>query len=108
MQRCRVDIGHYSQGMPTSADSTLVTHRLGFQVPLDLRTTMASSILCVGGTPMLPGFIPRLHAELIRTLSAVPSPQRQQTRPGRPPPPPYDRYASLRPLTKYIAILNDP
>jgi len=33
---------------------------------------MASIILVVGGTPMTPGFIPRLHAEIARVLSPPP------------------------------------
>ena len=41
-----------------------------FQVPVDLRKEMASSILVVGGTPMLPGFVHRLHAELLHSLSS--------------------------------------
>ncbi|KAI6039887.1 actin-domain-containing protein [Pisolithus marmoratus] len=77
------------------------------KVPLDLRTTMASSILVTGGTAMLPGFIPRLHAELLRAI-APPGPPRQSSRRGRPAPPPYDRYAELRPLIPHFAILNNP
>lgn len=59
---------------------------------------------------MLPGFIPRLHAELIRAIAPPPSssPSRNCLRPDRPVPPPYDRYASLRSLTRYFAILNNP
>ncbi|KAG8930195.1 hypothetical protein FRC01_003164 [Tulasnella sp. 417] len=44
------------------------------KVPVDLRKTLASSILVVGGTAMLPGFIQRLHTELIKTLESQPSP----------------------------------
>ncbi|KAH7927403.1 fungal-specific actin related protein [Leucogyrophana mollusca] len=77
------------------------------KVPVDLRKTMASSILVVGGTPMLPGFIPRLHRELIRAIEP-PASSRQPPRPGRPAPPQYDRYAPLRPLLSYFAILNNP
>jgi actin-related protein 10 len=74
---------------------------------VDLRRTLASSILAVGGTLMLPGFIPRLHAELLRAI-APPSSSRQPVRPDKPAPPQYDRYATLRPLTNDFAILNNP
>lgn len=56
---------------------------------------------------MLPGFIPRLHAELLRAIAAPPSSQPQLTS-NRPPLPQYDRYAPLRPLIPYFAILNNP
>ncbi|KAF7795277.1 hypothetical protein EIP86_006430 [Pleurotus ostreatoroseus] len=81
------------------------------KVPVDLRKTLASSILVVGGTPMLPGFIPRLHAEIIRAISPPSMSQdssRPPSRPGRPRPSPYGRYSALRPLVPYIAILNNP
>jgi len=79
------------------------------KVPVDLRKTLASTILVVGGTPMLPGFIPRLHSELLRAIaSSSPSTSRPPSRPGRPRPAPYDRYAPLRPLIPYFAILNNP
>ncbi|OBZ62673.1 Actin-related protein 10 [Grifola frondosa] len=81
------------------------------KVPVDLRKTLASTILVVGGTPMLPGFIPRLHAELVRAVSAPSSSasgSRPPSRPGRVRPVPYDRYSSLRPLLSYFAILNNP
>jgi actin-related protein 10 len=77
------------------------------RVPVDLRRTLASSILVVGGTPMLPGFIPRLQDELVRLLERSP-PARQSTRPDRPPIPVHDPYAPLRPLAPYVAILNNP
>ena len=60
---------------------------------------------------MLPGFIPRLHAELIRAISPPSNsnaPSRPPSRPGKPHPPEYDRYAALRQLAPYIAILNNP
>lgn len=79
-----------------------------WKVPVDLRKTLASSILVSGGTAMLPGFMPRLHAELLRAIAAPPSSPRQLTRNNRPPLPQYDRYASLRPLISYFAILNNP
>lgn len=77
------------------------------RVPVDLRRALAGSILVVGGTPMLPGFIPRLQNEIVRTLSRQP-PQRHGAHPDRPSPPVYDPYAPLRPLAPYIAILNNP
>lgn len=80
------------------------------KVPVDLRKTLASSLLITGGTPMLPGFIQRLHSELLRAVNPLVNapPPRQPTRPDRPPPPRYDKYASLRPLIPYFAILNNP
>jgi len=78
------------------------------KVPVDLRKTLASSILIAGGTSMLPGFIPRLHAELLRAIAPPPPPSRQPIRPDKPLPPQYDRYAVLRPLTPFFAILNNP
>ncbi|KAI9445463.1 actin-domain-containing protein [Lactarius indigo] len=79
------------------------------KIPVDLRKTLASSILVTGGTAMLPGFIPRLHVELIRAIVTSPSSSpRPPVPPGRPRPPPYDRYAALRPLVPHFAILNNP
>ncbi|KAJ7903315.1 actin-domain-containing protein [Mycena olivaceomarginata] len=81
------------------------------KVSVDLRKTLASSILVVGGTSMLPGFIPRLQQELARAVGPPPTPSRHSARPDRPdrpPLPPYDPYASLRPLLPYFAILNNP
>ena len=71
---------------------------------------MASAILVVGGTPMMPGFIPRLQSEIARALSPPPSPQPQPSRQrkGKLRPPPYDRYAPLRQLLPHFAILNNP
>ena len=77
-------------------------------MPVDLRKTLASSILVTGGTAMLPGFIPRLYGELRRAISLPPASPRQPARPGKPLPPQYDRYAPLRPLVPYFAILNNP
>lgn len=74
------------------------------KVPVDLRRTLASCILVTGGTPMLPGFIPRLHKELHRALTPPASTRAQ----GRLAPPQYDRYAPLRPLLPHFAILNNP
>ncbi|KAK0480081.1 actin family [Armillaria novae-zelandiae] len=78
------------------------------KAPVDLRKTLASSILVVGGTSMLPGFIPRLHSEILRALAPLPTSTRQPIRPDKPLPPQYDRYAALRPLTSHFAILNNP
>ncbi|KAK7033266.1 actin-related protein 10 [Favolaschia claudopus] len=81
------------------------------KVPVDLRKTMASSILVVGGTAMLPGFIPRLQQELVRAVGPPPTPSRPSARtdrPDKPPLPTYDPYVSLRPLLPYFAILNNP
>ena len=50
---------------------------------------------------MLPGFIPRLHAELLRA-TAPPNTSSARSRPT------YDRYAALRPLIPHFAILNNP
>ena len=70
---------------------------------------MASAILVVGGTPMMPGFIPRLHAEIARSLSTPPSQSQSSKNPrGKLRPPPYDRYAPLRQLLPHFAILNNP
>jgi actin-related protein 10 len=58
---------------------------------------------------MLPGFIPRLHTELIQAIVTSPSSSaRPPVRLGRPRPPTYDRYAALRPLVPHFAILNNP
>ncbi|TFK27769.1 actin-domain-containing protein [Coprinopsis marcescibilis] len=80
------------------------------KIPVDLRKTLASTILVSGGTAMISGFIPRLHAEIIRALSPPP-PSSHIPRSGkgkRPPPPKYDKYACLRPLTPFFAIINNP
>jgi actin-related protein 10 len=53
---------------------------------------------------MLPGFIPRVHQELIRILtklvpvSSTRSPKRRA----------YDPFDVLRPLASHVAILNNP
>ena len=65
---------------------------------MDLRKSLASAILVVGGTPMLPGFIPRLHAELLRTLTRQTSPAPTPGPRGRARAQGYDRYAPLRSL----------
>ena len=51
---------------------------------------------------MLPGFIPRLHTELVRTLTTGGDQDRNSERRL------YSPYASLRPLLPFIGILNDP
>ncbi|KDQ10677.1 hypothetical protein BOTBODRAFT_177963 [Botryobasidium botryosum FD-172 SS1] len=58
------------------------------KVPVDLRKDLVSSILVVGGTAILPWFIPRLHTELARPL--------------------YDPYAPLRPPAPFISVLSNP
>ncbi|TFK93695.1 actin-domain-containing protein [Polyporus arcularius HHB13444] len=81
------------------------------KVPVDLRKTLASSILVIGGTPMLPGFIPRLQAELTRAVSQTSNSSSSSAAPsraGKARPAVYDRYAALRPLLPYFAILNNP
>lgn len=82
------------------------------KTPMDLRKTLACSILVTGGTAMLPGFVPRLHAEILRAIQPPMVIGHRNHRhpmiPGKPPPPMYDRYASLRPLVPYISILNNP
>ncbi|QRV75035.1 actin [Ceratobasidium sp. AG-Ba] len=102
------------------------------KVPVDLRKELISSILVVGGTTMLPGFIPRLHAEIKALLSPTeapvpdtpplsepPSPTTptistlpRPAMPPRPPKPnlrqPYDPYIRLRQLGSHLAILNAP
>jgi actin-related protein 10 len=67
---------------------------------------MASSIVVAGGTALLPGFLPRLHAELLKAMD-LPSSTRLPSRNGRPIPA-FDRYAALRPLISHFAILNNP
>ncbi|KAF8577782.1 actin-domain-containing protein [Ramaria rubella] len=69
------------------------------KVPRDLRKDLASSILVVGGTAMLPGFIPRLHTELVRALTP------RETRLGKRP---HTPFLSLFHLLPYINILNHP
>ena len=71
---------------------------------------MASAVLVVGGTPMIPGFIPRLNAEITRALGTPPSlqPQLSKHRKGNLRPQPYDRYAPLRQLLPHFTILNNP
>jgi actin-related protein 10 len=70
----------------------------GSQVPLDLRKTLISSILIVGGTAMLPGLIPRLRKELARALDRPTNGGLRR----------YDPYAPLKSLASSIAIVNDP
>lgn len=82
------------------------------KTPIDLRKTLACSILVTGGTAMLSGFIPRLQAEILRAVQPPMLTGRRKQRhliiPGKPSSSAYDRYASLRPLVPYISILNNP
>ena len=57
---------------------------------------------------MMPGFIPRLHVELLKAIAPPATRARHFIRPDRQPPPSYDRYATLRPLTSHFTILNNP
>lgn len=86
------------------------------KLDVDLRSTMISSLLVVGGTVSMPNFIPRLRAELHQSLSPTStsllssssdSPadalslaawKKRHTEP----------YRELYPLTPKLAILNDP
>jgi actin-related protein 10 len=51
---------------------------------------------------MLPGFIPRLHTELLRTLTPREDSDRNLERRS------YSPYSTLRPLLPFISILNNP
>lgn len=105
---------------------------------MDLRKELAGSILIAGGTAMLPGFISRVHTEIIQLLQPPEPPVEPYTisesqshtgsdadspvtpRPGAgffppaaPTPPhrrrtPHDPYEILHSLAPYIAILNHP
>lgn len=59
---------------------------------------------------MLPGFIPRLHAELVRAMTTSPttSTSPPQRHPRKKPPQAYSRYAALHSLAPYVAIVNNP
>ncbi|KZV94722.1 actin-like ATPase domain-containing protein [Exidia glandulosa HHB12029] len=72
------------------------------KTPVDLRKHMATNIVVSGGTAMLPGFIPRLHQEILHRLE---EPYHSPSSSKRPL---YDPYASLRPLGPIISILNNP
>ncbi|GJN93573.1 hypothetical protein Rhopal_006630-T1 [Rhodotorula paludigena] len=50
------------------------------KLPIDLRKPMASSVLVIGGTSMLPGFFPRFKASLLSQL--------ERSHPPSPPPSP--------------------
>lgn len=82
------------------------------KVPVDLRKTLVSSILISGGTAMLPGFIPRLHSELLQLLyppaAKSDHPESLPGRKGGSTLPRYDRFGCLCPLLQYLAILNNP
>ncbi|KZT39144.1 actin-domain-containing protein [Sistotremastrum suecicum HHB10207 ss-3] len=80
----------------------VILHSL-LKVPIDLRSQLASSILIVGGTAMLPGFITRLRKQLLLALE----------KPARPPGTSpskrfYDPFATLRPMKSVLSIVNDP
>lgn len=51
---------------------------------------------------MLPGFIPRLHTELVRALTPHVGNDGNSRRPI------YSPYTPLRPLLPFISILNNP
>ncbi|KAG8826416.1 hypothetical protein FRC19_008983 [Serendipita sp. 401] len=74
------------------------------KTPVDLRKSLISSILIVGGTAMMPGFIPRVHQEIVRTLSR-PNPTPSMRSPKRRV---YDPFEPLRSLVDSVAILNNP
>jgi len=56
---------------------------------------------------MMPGFIPRLQEEIVRAV-AEPVTKPRPWKNGKRPPPPYDKFKALRPLTAFFAILNNP
>ncbi|KAG8834823.1 hypothetical protein FRC17_006931 [Serendipita sp. 399] len=74
------------------------------KTPVDLRKSLISSILIVGGTAMMPGFIPRAHQEIVRTLSK-PNPTPSMRSPKRRV---YDPFEPLRSLVDNVSILNNP
>jgi actin-related protein 10 len=93
------------------------------QLPVDLRLAMVSTLLVVGGTPSLPGFIPRLRTSLLYSLHPqstssaavddVPPPplhtlgaRREETKAWRKRH--QEPYKELYPLASKLAILNDP
>ncbi|KAI0077080.1 actin-domain-containing protein [Panus rudis PR-1116 ss-1] len=91
------------------------------KAPVDLRKTLAANILVVGGTPMMPGFIPRLQSELLRAVSPrnhdqdtydgltpMGSPTRHGNRRSRPKSTGHGRYSALKSLIPYFAIMNHP
>ncbi|KAK8849491.1 hypothetical protein IAR55_004825 [Kwoniella newhampshirensis] len=91
------------------------------KLPIDLRTSLASSILITGGTASLPGLIPRLRIALLQRLlprprdmtssppvSVIDSPayRAKETKQWRKRS--LEPYKDLYGLTEEIAILNDP
>ncbi|GJJ08362.1 hypothetical protein Clacol_002576 [Clathrus columnatus] len=72
------------------------------KIPRDLRKSMISSILVVGGTAMLPGFISRLNLEIVRALTSRDENNKRKKRL------PYNPYRCLQPLLPYVGILNSP
>ncbi|GAA6061795.1 hypothetical protein JCM10212_004851 [Sporobolomyces blumeae] len=107
-------------------------------LPIDLRRTMAQSVLVVGGTAGMPGFIPRLKSALVSSLERSHPPSPPPSPPPVPTPPTSEclstasstdiaqrirrnrlqnrlyalrhspRYAPLVPLSGDLAILNSP
>ncbi|WVR08245.1 hypothetical protein IAU60_005292 [Kwoniella sp. DSM 27419] len=64
----------FSDDSEGEADSvTRVVLDCVLKLPMDLRQTMISSLLITGGTPSLPGFIPRLKVSLLRLLLPPPT-----------------------------------
>ncbi|WVQ96180.1 hypothetical protein IAU59_003283 [Kwoniella sp. CBS 9459] len=95
------------------------------ELPIDLRTAMISSLLVIGGTPSLPGFIPRLRISLLHNLlppSNAPSSSLEDLAPRSPLNTPAQRleevslwkkrkdepYSALYGLSGQLSILNDP
>jgi actin-related protein 10 len=86
--------------------SASLIEALHVQLPLDLRRTMASSILLVGGASMLPGFAARLEQELVRTLQSkhqiAPISPRKLRRTHK------TRFHPISNLHADVAVLNNP
>jgi actin-related protein 10 len=78
-----------------------------FQLPVDLRHSMISNILAVGGTASLPNFIPCLRDSIVEALQPMSMAQNtlslaQWKRRNSEP------YRELYELLNKLAILNDP
>ncbi|OCF46109.1 hypothetical protein I317_00199 [Kwoniella heveanensis CBS 569] len=93
------------------------------KLPIDLRASMFSSILVIGGTPSLPGFIPRLRIALLHHLLPPPTGSEDPNAPRSPLNTPAQRmeevaiwkkrskdepYQTLYRLSGQLSILNDP
>ncbi|WWD20116.1 hypothetical protein CI109_104591 [Kwoniella shandongensis] len=91
------------------------------KLPIDLRPTLVSSMLITGGTPSLPGLVPRLRISLLQHL--LPPPTDLSTlAPASPLDSPASRIAEMKQwrkrkdepyrdmygLARKLAILNDP